>query len=453
MCNNLTEVKVEMASPVAITSGVFSNRANATLYVPIGSKPEYEVADYWKEFGTIVDGDYPITFADANVNALCVANWDTSGDGQLSYAEAAAVTDLGRVFNDNQTITSFDELQYFTGLQSISEDAFLACTDLISIKIPNLVTTIGEYAFACCSGLTSINIPNSVTTIGAGAFYDCDNLTNINIPNSVTTIGYMAFYGCKNLTVVKVAMTSPVAITSDDFSNRRNATLYVPFGSKPDYEAADYWKEFKQIIEFNPSAPSEVDITIGSAKAGTYCSPYPLDFTGSSLKAYIASGFGQNSVMMTRVYKVPAGEGIIIRGNAGTYTIPVEYDCSICYANLLIGLVDQTVVQPTEGNYTNMSLGYQDNKLGFYPFLNAGSIGPNRAYLQVKSSTLASVSGAKQYLAIVFDDEDMEATGIDSTFDKSRFNDGKWYNLQGVPLPGEPTEKGIYIHNGKKVVK
>ena len=258
---------------------------------------------------------------------------------------------------------------------------------------------------------------------------------------------------CNNLTEVKVGMVSPVAITSDDFSNRRNATLYVPFGSKPDYEAADYWKEFKQIIEFNPSAPSEVDITIGSAKAGTYCSPYPLDFTGSSLNAYTATGFGHNSVVMTRVYKVPAGEGIIIRGNAGTYTIPVNEEINMQYANLLIGLVDQTVVQPTEGNYTNMSLGYQDNKLGFYPFLNAGSIGPNRAYLQVKSSTLASVSGAKQYLAIVFDDEDMEATGIDSTFDKSRFNDGKWYNLQGVPLPGEPTEKGIYIHNGKKVVK
>ena len=261
------------------------------------------------------------------------------------------------------------------------------------------------------------------------------------------------YYNCNNLTEVKVGMVSPVAITSDDFSNRRNATLYVPIGSKPDYEAADYWKEFKQIIEFDPSAPSEVDITIGSAKAGTYCSPYPLNFTGSSLKAYTATGFGQNSVMMTRVYKVPAGEGIIIRGNAGTYTIPVNEEINMQYANLLIGLVDQTVVQPTEGNYTNMSLGYQDNKLGFYPFLNAGPIGPNRAYLQVPTKILGSSSGAKQYLAIVFDDEDIEATGIDSTFDKSRFNDGKWYNLQGVPLQGEPTEKGIYIHNGKKVVK
>ena len=32
-----------------------------------------------------------IEFADAGVKALCVANWDTSGDGELSEEEAAAV--------------------------------------------------------------------------------------------------------------------------------------------------------------------------------------------------------------------------------------------------------------------------------------------------------------------------------------------------------------------------
>ena len=42
-----------------------------------------------------------IVFADANVKALCIANWDTDGDGELTVAEAAVVTDLGRVFNNN----------------------------------------------------------------------------------------------------------------------------------------------------------------------------------------------------------------------------------------------------------------------------------------------------------------------------------------------------------------
>ncbi len=41
----------------------------------------------------------PIVFADSAVKSICVANWDTNGDGELSYAEAAAVTDLGNVLN------------------------------------------------------------------------------------------------------------------------------------------------------------------------------------------------------------------------------------------------------------------------------------------------------------------------------------------------------------------
>ena len=137
-----------------------------------------------------------ISFADANVKAICVANWDTSGDGELSYAEAEAVKDLGRVFSNNNNITSFDELQYFTGLQSIGQFAFYRCTGLTSINIPNSVTTIAAMAFSGCSGLTSIKIPNSVTTIDYQAFSNCRGLTSINIPNSVTTIGNDAFGSC-----------------------------------------------------------------------------------------------------------------------------------------------------------------------------------------------------------------------------------------------------------------
>ena len=33
--------------------------------------------------------------------------------------------------------------------------------------------------------------------------------------------------------------------------NRKNATLYVPLGSKEAYQAADYWKDFKEIVEID----------------------------------------------------------------------------------------------------------------------------------------------------------------------------------------------------------
>ena len=78
---------------------------------------------------------------------------------------------------------------------SIGERAFIGCSSLTSMTIPNSVTTIGREAFYECSGLTSVTIPNSVTSIDGSAFYKCSGLTSITIPNSVTSIGGSAFYG------------------------------------------------------------------------------------------------------------------------------------------------------------------------------------------------------------------------------------------------------------------
>ena len=84
----------------------------------------------------------------------------------------------------------------------ISGSAFVNCTGLTSVTIPNSVTSIGYSAFNGCSGLTSVTIPNSVTYIGDFAFKGCSGLTSVTIPNSVTSIGSYAFDGCTGLTTV-----------------------------------------------------------------------------------------------------------------------------------------------------------------------------------------------------------------------------------------------------------
>ena len=80
---------------------------------------------------------------------------------------------------------------------SIGGYAFIGCTGLTSITIPNGVTSIDSSAFSGCSGLTSINIPDSVTYIGGNAFNNCSGLTSINIPDGVTYIGGYAFNNCR----------------------------------------------------------------------------------------------------------------------------------------------------------------------------------------------------------------------------------------------------------------
>ena len=161
-----------------------------------------------------------IVFADPNVKAICIANWDTDGDGELSYDEAAAVTDLGQVFREKTEITSFEELQYFIGLTTIAENAFEYCSNLSgSLYIPDSVSSIGWRAFSGCSGFTgSLTIPNSVTSIGADAFFGCSGFNgNLTIPNSVTSIGASAFSGCSGFNGNLTIPNSVTSIGADAF--------------------------------------------------------------------------------------------------------------------------------------------------------------------------------------------------------------------------------------------
>ena len=198
--NSLNYVYVYFKTPLPITSTTFSNVANATLRVPTGSKGAFAAANYWRDFGVIKEPepvDPPISFVDAKVKELCISNWDSNKNGELSKKEAAAVTDLGEVFKGNTDITSFDELQYFTGLLCNDEDisgqtysgipyfAFMGCSNLKQVTLPS-VEVIGHAAFSG-SGLTAVTIPNSVSNIMDEAFYHT-NISEFILPANVTDI-------------------------------------------------------------------------------------------------------------------------------------------------------------------------------------------------------------------------------------------------------------------------
>lgn len=82
--------------------------------------------------------------------------------------------------------------------------AFLECSDLTSISIPDTITRIDGGAFAYCNGLTSLVIPDSVTYIGNDVFLRSNNLTNIIMPANATHVGQYAFADCYNLTSIVI---------------------------------------------------------------------------------------------------------------------------------------------------------------------------------------------------------------------------------------------------------
>ena len=183
-----------------------------------------------------------IQFEDLRVKVICCNNWDTNNDGELSYAEAAAVTDLGRVFEGNDDIITFTELQYFKGITSISNSAFHNCDNLWKIIFPSNITKIGQSAFYNCKSLTTITIPDSVVIIDASAFWECSNLKKITIGNSVREIGYRAFSSTAieeavipnsvvsigSQAFVSCSLLSKVTIGSSVYSIDNDAFTYCP---------------------------------------------------------------------------------------------------------------------------------------------------------------------------------------------------------------------------------
>lgn len=179
----------------------------------ISSEGYDELASEWN---FILKKTLFIEFEDQNVKNICIDNWDTDGDGELSEGEAAAVTDLGRSFQYRNDITSFNELKYFTGLTYINDYTFY-CSSINSVDIPISVTYIGDYAFAYCNNLSSVSVHWSTPI----------------------SINYAVFEGM----------------------NISDATLFVPFGTKAMYKSTDVWKEFGN-VRIKESDASHGDVNL-----------------------------------------------------------------------------------------------------------------------------------------------------------------------------------------------
>ena len=148
-----------------------------------------------------------IVFRDLAIkSALLKLGVDTTGDGEISYGEAASYN-KNLTIKNNEQIHSFKEFKFFTSISSFNYEG---CSNLFELELPNGITTIEKNAFNSCTSLAVLSIPNTVKNIGARAFSGCHSLNSIYLPNSVETIGSSAFSYCFSLS----SITIPEKITS-----------------------------------------------------------------------------------------------------------------------------------------------------------------------------------------------------------------------------------------------
>lgn len=204
-----------------------------------------------------------------------------------------------------------------------------------------------------------------------------------------------------------------------------------------------YWIKPKQIIEYSDP---RFDITLTGSYT-TFCSTADLDFTDmAGLKAYVVTGYSPSTgkVTLTRVTKVPAGTGLVLKGTAGDeYTIPKASETDIL-SNLLVGTTEDIELPPTDGKRTNFILANDEEKgIGFYAVSSTGTLKAGKAYLQLPTSALPAAR------KISFDFID-DTTGIEGVT-PSETTDNRVFNLRGQRISAPI--KGIYIKNNKKIVK
>ncbi len=142
----------------------------------------------------------------------------SSNNGYIGYYAKEIHTGESKIVNyDDYIFYTFEGVNYLLGYigsdkvlvlpencdgenYEIYQYAFYERNDIITVVIPDGVTTIGSYAFMICTNLTSVAIPTSITSIGSSAFEYCYKLvevinhSSLEITSKSSNNGYVGYY-------------------------------------------------------------------------------------------------------------------------------------------------------------------------------------------------------------------------------------------------------------------
>ena len=231
-----------------------------------------------------------------------------------------------------------------------------------------------------------------------------------------------------------------------------------------------YNTEFDQITLSGRSYGQDVSVSTANVTTFYYDKPLviPYDsYPGLLNVLYIKSlesdpDGHSNEVNMQEVYPIiPIETGVLIFANSGTYRFPVYND----YKNELNPISDNLLKGSLTGTKTKdvidaakedgaidpivLTLGREPGKtlIGFFHYTGT-NLAKNKAYLiydwgsSDNNVNFFSIGGSgSEYTAI------QKVENV-----KEQTEDGAWYTLQGVRLSDKPTQRGIYLHNGKKIM-
>ncbi len=113
------------------------------------------------------------------------------------------------------------------------------------------VVDMTSWAFQYCERLMSIILPNGITTIPHDAFHGCTELQTVTFGDLTDTIENNAFCDCIGITTINVRNPMPPQIEFDSFFgvDTNSCIVHVPTGSRGVYSNDIGWRQFQNIFD------------------------------------------------------------------------------------------------------------------------------------------------------------------------------------------------------------
>lgn len=325
--------------------------------------------------------------------------------------------------NTKSNITEDSEINE-TYIKQSSDVAFYAEAEDIPTLTP---TSSGNIPVRCSNGKAAFAAEDAViTTLPAGTY----QITSCVFGNSGTPFTFMA--GDNEILTI-----STVGYVHEETSSSFTLIEPTDIVLKQSGNAGSSPKVIDYILIRQLSTP----VTVSAAKYATYVTKYnvtvPADVKVYAVKVNEA-GTGIVKTEVAEGTVVPAGTGILVNAEeAGNYDFAVTNDdAQQLTDNELLAADGEGVTSDGETCY---ALGLLNGKVGFALVAKDVVIPAGKAYLKVSKA-----SGAK------FISMDGELTGINNVNIDTVAEKAPYYTLEGVKTL-KPT-KGVFIHNGKKVI-
>ena len=424
-----------------------------------------------------------------------------SGTGDMTNFDEYQYQPWGEIRDEIRTVIIEN------GITGIGKYAFFDCVNILSVTIPASVTSIGEKAFQSCYRLASVTIPASVTSIGFDAFYVCSGMSDVYCYADPKELdwnegGCDDFYSEYRSTKCHVFDASAWS----DFKYNVNVEFVSDLGSSscPVELTEGDGVNLLTGLAGRSDIPSGTTLNVtftrtfdettsGDGKASTICLPYAVNTDPSAGTFYTFGGVSEDGGEYTvTMNAVAAGTTT----TAGTPYLFKPAGGSAVPFNGQISIADTYTAGAANGEGNNPSAGewaflgtfekktWPSGQTRLYGFaaadyetadgtrIDATEVGKFRrfgwgicdafrCYLWAPApsssarGTNRSASQLPETMRVILVEVDGLTTTIgtlDTRTGDVSFDSQAWYSLDGTPLNAQPTKKGMYIHNNKKVI-